>query len=80
MRITSKYEGTCKSCGGIIKVGDKVEWVKEEKGVTCDICSDSEHMKNAGWEGPAQPESAELESAPPVTDEQDFCEDDDLPF
>ena len=28
MVITSKYKGTCKSCGGSIRRGEKIDWSK----------------------------------------------------
>jgi hypothetical protein len=27
-RITAKFAGTCRKCGGRIKVGDQIEWQK----------------------------------------------------
>ena len=36
MTITAKYAGTCKTCGGHISVGDKIEW---ERGSGASHCT-----------------------------------------
>jgi hypothetical protein len=38
MLITSKFPGRCKKCGADYAAGDRVEWTKGEKGVTCQVC------------------------------------------
>jgi SWI/SNF-related matrix-associated actin-dependent regulator of chromatin subfamily A-like protein 1 len=40
MIITSKYPGKCNKCGGGISPGDRVSWVKGERGVDHAACSD----------------------------------------
>jgi hypothetical protein len=42
MIISSKFDGRCKACGGGIKQGDRVVWIKGVQGVThisADVCA-----------------------------------------
>jgi SNF2 family DNA or RNA helicase len=40
MLITSKYDGKCTTCGGIVRAGDRVSWTKGIRGVTHAACSE----------------------------------------
>jgi SWI/SNF-related matrix-associated actin-dependent regulator 1 of chromatin subfamily A len=40
MLITSKYDGNCTACGGAIRAGDRVSWVKGVRGVKHASCSE----------------------------------------
>jgi SWI/SNF-related matrix-associated actin-dependent regulator 1 of chromatin subfamily A len=39
MLLSSKYDGTCKTCGNPVKQGDRVWWVQGEPGVAHALCS-----------------------------------------
>lgn len=37
--ITSKFSGRCTKCGAEHEAGDRVNWVRGLKGVTCEPCT-----------------------------------------
>lgn len=47
MIITSKFDGRCKSCGGSIKVGDRVNWERGVAGVTHALAMTCEAVRAA---------------------------------
>lgn len=63
MIITSRYDGHCRKCGVGHQAGDKVDWVKNVKGVTCVQCVANSMGGGPGFQPPmAQPFTA---SPPP---------------
>lgn len=60
MLITSKYDGTCTSCGGRISAGDRVSWIKGVRGVTHAACS-SEGKAVAVAVAASRAESADID-------------------